>query len=110
MWPRFRFDSVELTEHGRNLLDKVGVALSDPRLADVHIEIGVHTNFVGSTMYNETLTGTRAKRIREYLIEHYAIAAGRLSARGYGDSRPLTGARDAKSRAINRRVEFKVVL
>jgi len=48
--------------------------------------------------------------VRRYLTERFpGIAADQLTAKGYGESKPLTTKRTARDLARNRRVEFKVL-
>ncbi len=55
---------------------------------------------------NWELSITRAVNVVKYLIAHAKVSPLRLSATGYGDSRPLFSNDTAKQRAKNRRVEI----
>ena len=55
---------------------------------------------------NWELSIARAVNVTKYLIEHAKVSPLRLSAAGYGDSRPLLPNDTAKHRAKNRRVEI----
>jgi len=74
----------------------------------VHIEIQGHTDSNGSTAANRRLSLQRANAVRTYLVGK-GIASGRLTAVGFGDSRPLTGNDSEEKRAVNRRVDFVLV-
>jgi outer membrane protein OmpA-like peptidoglycan-associated protein len=74
----------------------------------VKIEIGGHTDDVGSKELNEELSQNRAQSVYNYLVEN-GVGASRLSYQGYGFSVPLAGNDTAEGRAQNRRTEFKVV-
>ncbi len=65
-----------------------------------------HTDSVGSTAANAALSARRADAVRVALVSSYGIAAGRLSARGLGASRPLETNATLEGRARNRRVEM----
>lgn len=69
------------------------------------IEISGHTDSDGSDTYNKTLSQGRAKSVVDYLISK-GIAATRLQAVGYGESRPIDTNMTASGKAQNRRVEF----
>ena len=74
-----------------------------PEIASVRVE--GHTDSRGSVAHNTSLSDRRAKAVRRWLIEK-GIAPARLSARGYGPSRPVADNATAEGRAANRRVEF----
>ncbi|MBI5522264.1 MAG: OmpA family protein [Desulfarculus sp.] len=64
-----------------------------------------HTDNVGKPQDNQALSQARAKAVMEALIAK-GIEAGRLEARGFGDSKPVADNRSDEGRAKNRRVEL----
>ena len=72
------------------------------------IEIGGHTDALGSDEYNRSLSDDRANAVRTYLLEH-GIAEERVTAVGYGESVPVDTNETEEGRAQNRRVEFKIL-
>jgi outer membrane protein OmpA-like peptidoglycan-associated protein len=75
----------------------------------VRIEIGGHTDNVGTHEYNIELSQKRAATVRNYLTSK-GIEAKRVTAVGYGETKPIVSNDDEEGgRAINRRVEFKVL-
>ncbi len=74
----------------------------------VRVEIGGHTDSVGSETYNQGLSERRAQSVRNYLIQR-GIAASRLEARGYGEYQPVASNTTRDGRSQNRRIEFKVL-
>ena len=78
------------------------------------IEIGAHTDNVGSNTYNQKLSEARAKSVVAYLISK-GIDESRLKAKGYGETVPLEpnktpeGKDNPAGREKNRRTEFKVL-
>ncbi|TNE73865.1 MAG: hypothetical protein EP333_06320, partial [Bacteroidetes bacterium] len=72
------------------------------------IEIGGHTDDTGSDAYNQTLSQKRASAVRAYLISQ-GISAERLTAKGYGESKPIASNETEEGKAENRRVEFKIL-
>jgi outer membrane protein OmpA-like peptidoglycan-associated protein len=72
------------------------------------IEIGGHTDNVGSDASNLTLSEKRAKSVYDFLISK-GISADRLSYKGYGASRPLVANDSDTNRARNRRTAFRVL-
>jgi outer membrane protein OmpA-like peptidoglycan-associated protein len=73
------------------------------------VEISAHTDNRGSDAYNLQLSQKRAESVVNYLISK-GIAANRIIAKGYGESKPLASNDDeAEGRELNRRVEFEVL-
>lgn len=66
-----------------------------------------HTDSVGSETLNQRLSDSRANSVKEYLIEN-GIDAFRLSALGYGESKPIDSNNTRAGRANNRRVEINL--
>lgn len=73
----------------------------------LEIELGGHTDNVGNSKLNQTLSNNRAKAVYAYLVEK-GIAKERLSTKGYGDTKPIASNDTEQGRAENRRTEFKV--
>lgn len=77
--------------------------------ANVRVEIAGHTDSWGPDDYNKKLSLARAAAVRWYLIKK-GIDTKRVTAAGYGDTRPLASNDDEHDgREINRRVEFKII-
>jgi outer membrane protein OmpA-like peptidoglycan-associated protein len=81
-------------------LDRLAEALQ--RHPHLRLEVGGHTDAVGSDEDNQLLSERRAKAVYDYLIER-GVAADRLTYRGYGESRPVAGNDTPEGRASNRR-------
>jgi outer membrane protein OmpA-like peptidoglycan-associated protein len=63
-----------------------------------------HTDNIGSPEYNLELSQRRADSVRNYMIEHYGVLSSRLTAKGYGLTRPIVDNTTPGGRALNRRV------
>jgi outer membrane protein OmpA-like peptidoglycan-associated protein len=75
----------------------------------VSVEIGGHTDAYGKWDYNRNLSQKRAEAVKDYLLKK-GIDARRIKAVGYGESKPIASNDDEdEGRALNRRVEFKVL-
>ena len=72
-----------------------------------HLEVEGHTDNRGSDQLNEKLSNDRAHSVMKYIVEH-GIAAGRLTAQGFGPRRPIDDNNTAEGRQKNRRVEFHI--
>ena len=66
-----------------------------------------HTDSIGSEKLNQRLSDSRANSVKEYLVEN-GIDAFRLSALGYGESKPIDSNKTRTGRANNRRVEINL--
>jgi len=73
----------------------------------VHIEVQGHTDERGPDWFNERLSQTRADSVMAFLGAH-GIAAERLTAKGFGKSKPLDEKRTEYAFYMNRRVEFEI--
>jgi outer membrane protein OmpA-like peptidoglycan-associated protein len=69
------------------------------------LEVQGHTDNVGNDAYNQTLSEARAKAVMTWLTQH-GVAADRLTAKGYGKTKPLVDNGSDEGRAKNRRVEI----
>lgn len=84
-------------------LDAVARVLRErPRIA---IEVAAHTDSQRDAAGNLRLSQDQADAVVRYLIER-GVAAARLTARGYGDTRPIEPISTSRGRAINRRLEL----
>ncbi len=72
------------------------------------VEIGGHTDNVGSVKHNMTLSENRAKSVVEYLVNQ-GIDSKRLTYKGYGSSVPIAENNSAENRQKNRRTECKIM-
>lgn len=111
-----------LSQHAKTILFKTGsskVELQAQLALDEVIEIiklnpyaqfvvEGHTDSVGGDVLNEKLSYSRAHAVMNYLIEN-GIDRARLSVRGFGATKPATKNTDEISRALNRRVEIRVI-
>ncbi len=77
------------------------------RCPDAHIEIAGHTDSVGKDDSNMKLSQLRANAVADYLIKA-GIPPARLTAVGYGKTRPIALNTTAEGRTQNRRIEFQV--
>jgi WD40 repeat protein len=102
----FATNSADLTIESFNELDRVVELLfANPRII---IEISAHTCDIGTDSYNVLLSNRRAQSVVNYLFDNN-IDATRLVAKGYGSGKPLMANTSEENRALNRRVEFKII-
>ena len=87
-------------------LDRLVALLSD--ITSLKIEISGHTDNIGSVSFNELLSQRRADAVVNYLVGQ-GVDKKRLSAKGYGQSKPVDSNNTAEGRALNRRTEFEII-
>ena len=81
----YEFDRADLTPESTEALDKLVVMMNEN--PTITIELSAHCDYRGNDEYNQRLSQRRAESVVRYLIQH-DIAADRLTAVGYGESRP----------------------
>ena len=89
----------------REKLAKVaGILLAYPGL---NIAVGGYTDNVGGDSMNQTLSEHRAGSVRDYLVQQ-GVAGNSVSARGFGNTMPVSSNDNSAGRQQNRRVELLV--
>ncbi len=83
----YDFDKATLRPESKAALDELTVMLKDN--PHVSIEMGSHTDRMGSDEYNLDLSERRAKSVVDYLVSA-GIPADRLTWKGYGETVPKT--------------------
>lgn len=102
----YETDSYTLKNESQAELNKLISFLKEN--PEVTIEIGGHTDNIGTKEYNKKLSENRAKTVFEYLVNK-GIAKERLTYNGYDFSMPLSTNDTEEGRALNRRTEFKII-
>jgi outer membrane protein OmpA-like peptidoglycan-associated protein len=102
----FDFDRATLRSESIPELDRLVSFLADQ--PSFSVQIGGHTDAVGSDEYNRALSQQRAQAVVDYLISK-GIGAARLVAVGFGKSKPVDSNDTDAGRQKNRRVEFTIL-
>jgi len=102
----FDTDKFNLKQKSKIELDKLVSFLNKNTV--VKIELGGHTDNVGSAKSNQILSENRAISVYNYLIEK-GIDEARLTTKGYGDTKPIADNSTPEGRSENRRTEFKII-
>ncbi len=104
---QFRTGSASVDPKSFNLLKRIADAIKSlPSNKKVSIE--GHTDNRGKKQLNEKLSQGRAEAVIAHLVRH-GIERERLSAKGYGPSKPIADNGSDAGRAKNRRVEFIIL-
>ncbi len=103
---QFRKSKTSLQDSAFAVIDGVMVILA--RCPQAKVQIGGYTDARGDPELNKRLSRERAETVREYLVEK-GMNMARLDARGYGPLRPIATNKTARGRAVNRRIEFRVI-
>jgi outer membrane protein OmpA-like peptidoglycan-associated protein/opacity protein-like surface antigen len=99
----FEVDKADLLPESLQVLDKVALSLHD--WPEVRVEVGGHTDASGSSSHNLELSQKRAEAVKAYLVSK-GIDASRMTAKGYGKTRPIADNNTKEGKAKNRRVEL----
>jgi OOP family OmpA-OmpF porin len=100
----FAHDSAQIEPAGAKRLEAevVPVLKNNP---NERIEIDGHTDSTGSDAYNQKLSERRAEAVRAFLASH-GVESSRLTARGFGKSRPIAPNDTPENKRKNRRTEL----
>lgn len=102
----FESNSVQLSDISYTELRRVVQLLKEnPTLK---VEVAAHTDDVGSDTYNQILSQNRARSVASFLMEN-KINPERFEAKGYGEVQKKVANDNETNRAINRRVELRIL-
>jgi len=108
------FESVYFNENKTNIdpvaakaLDRDAMILKDN--PDIKVEIGGHTDAVGSEIAKQKISEKRAESAKKYITDKFNIPGDRMGIKGYGSQKPIADNKSKEGRAKNRRVEFRVI-
>jgi OOP family OmpA-OmpF porin len=108
------FENIYFNENKTNIdpvaakaLDRDGAMLKEN--PDIKVEIGGHTDAVGSQIARQKISEKRAESAKKYLMDKFNIPGDRMIVKGYGSQKPVADNKTKEGRAKNRRVEFRVI-
>ncbi|HEY5674115.1 MAG TPA: OmpA family protein [Malonomonas sp.] len=99
----FKHDSSVVAEQYLGDIAKAAKCINEYPGNKVFVE--GHTDSQGTSEYNQGLSERRAAAVVKTLVEQYDIPASRLTARGFGEDRPVADNTSNEGRYANRRVE-----
>jgi outer membrane protein OmpA-like peptidoglycan-associated protein len=102
---QYNTNSADLQEESKIILENFAIYLKEnPK---IEVEIQGHTDNVGNPKDNEALSTNRAFTVKS-LLESYGIDGKRITAKGYGQNKPVADNKIESGRAKNRRTEFLI--
>jgi len=101
----FDFGKATLRDESKLELDKL---VDIMKRSEIVIELGGHTDSIGSDDANQKLSQERVNSVKQYLVDN-GIKDERIIAVGYGETQPLESNTTEEGRQKNRRVEVKIL-
>ncbi|MFZ1742778.1 MAG: OmpA family protein [Pontixanthobacter sp.] len=102
----FAVNSYTINPAFRNTLDRVATSLQT--YPDSLIDVYGHTDSTGSDSYNQRLSEQRAEAVANYLGSR-GVNSARIRWQGFGETAPIADNTTESGRALNRRVEIKII-
>jgi outer membrane protein OmpA-like peptidoglycan-associated protein len=99
----FKSGSAVITPQSEEILSKAFNTLDEN--SEIAVEIQGHTDNTGSRAVNTRLSLARAEAVKAWLVKK-GIAAGRITAKGFGPDKPAAANDTPEGRQKNRRIEF----
>ena len=103
---QFEIDKDVIQREEKEKLSVVGTFLT--KYPDTTAKIEGHTDNVGAPEHNMQLSKQRAESVVKYLVDDLHIAPARLTAVGYGDTRPVADNGTEEGKRQNRRIDALV--
>lgn len=105
---QFKPNEAVIERASYSLLDEIaGVIKSNPQIRRLRIE--GHASSDGDPGLNERLSESRARAVRDHLVDRGGVPAGVLESKGFGARRAIATNDTDEGREVNRRVEFNIV-
>lgn len=102
----FEYAKADLKSESFPELDRVVKFMHDN--PNVVIQISGHTDSIGNEQTNLALSKARAEAVEQYVLKA-GVSASRISAKGYGKTKPVAPNSTDEGRQQNRRVEFTIL-
>ena len=99
----FELNKAYLKKNSLNILNSIIDLMK--RKKSLKLKVSGHTDSVGNSKYNQQLSEKRADSVIEYMVKN-GISPARLTATGYGETKPIATNKTKNGRAKNRRTEF----
>jgi len=103
---KFAFDNAGIASGYEADLLKLRQILQD--IPEISISLEGHTDWTGTVAYNQKLSEKRANAARDFILKGTTIDPARVTATGYGKSRPIGSNYSFAGRALNRRTVAEI--
>ncbi|MCF0205865.1 MAG: PD40 domain-containing protein [Bacteroidales bacterium] len=103
----FDFDKYNIKAMYKENLDELAKFMNE--YPAVKIEIGGHTDAIGTDEYNIVLSDRRARAVKNYLVSK-GVKQDKIETQKFGERQPATDNNSSLSRAKNRRAIFRVLV
>lgn len=104
---QFELAKANIKAESHDLLNEIAQVIKDnPHIKKIAIE--GHASSDGNDDFNMKLSDDRSKSVMKYLVEH-GIDEKTLTAKGYGETKPIADNETEEGRIKNRRVEFNII-
>lgn len=103
----FDFNKATIRAESDNLMAEIIAVIKEhPHIKKIAIE--GHTSSEGSDKYNMKLSDKRAKAVMDYLVTKGGLDKAMFTAKGFGESKPISDESTEDGKEKNRRVEFNI--
>jgi outer membrane protein OmpA-like peptidoglycan-associated protein len=102
----FEVDSDRIKPAFDSTMDRIAAIVK--KYGKTELVVAGHTDSTGSVEYNQQLSERRAAAVQNYL-EAQGVVPQRITASGYGKSRPIASNETEEGRRLNRRVDITIV-
>ncbi|MDH5235500.1 MAG: OmpA family protein, partial [Gemmatimonadota bacterium] len=102
----FEFAQARVSTAGAVVIGRVADTLN--LYPEMRVEIGCHTDSIGTRAYNLRLSMGRAESVKQILLRR-GVDSARLELQGYGPDRPVASNATKDGQALNRRCEITVL-
>jgi OmpA-OmpF porin, OOP family len=103
----FAFDKDNLSKKAKEALDQLATDLANTKGYIVTVEGA--TDSVGDKNYNYDLSQRRANAVIQYLASQHSVPAHKIFLIGLGEDKPVDDNKNSKGRAMNRRVDVRLM-
>ena len=102
----FQHDSAEILPDSQGIIEELADLMA--KRPDIkNVEVQGHTDDTGAAAYNLRLSQSRAQAVVDAISSH-GVDASRMTAKGYGQEKPLVPNTTETNRARNRRVQVMI--
>lgn len=107
----FGLGETELSPEGVDFLEGVATLMKAPGIQERQVRVEGHTDDLPTDDFqsNWRISVLRSSNVVETLINEYDVSPSRLSAVGFGETRPIASNETEEGRAQNRRVEIVIL-